>query len=273
MRIYSGNLLASRPGKLHRDPGAGAGVTVDQHRPIEPIGQSAHDGQAHAMSTAHGRVGTLKRLEQRFHLARLHAYAAVLDDHFTVANPHFNAPGIGVEKSVPYQVADQHREHFLGCYGVEPAIGQVCYIDGLVGGQLLRALEETGLRENTVVVVTSDHGDMIGERGMWFKKTLFEQAVRVPLISAVIGEGGSGGAIAIATGDHVSMLEHSIYSVISPEGCASILWRSAEYNQAAAEALRLTADDLLKLGLIDDAPEYRENPILRGLKRLELSLG
>lgn len=80
-------------------------------------------------------------------------------------------------------------------------------------------------------------------------------SIRVPLISAIIGEGGSGGAIAIAAGDHVIMLEHSIYSVISPEGCASILWRSAEKNQTAAEALRLTAQDLLKLGVVDEVVE------------------
>ena len=76
-------------------------------------------------------------------------------------------------------------------------------------------------------------------------------AVRVPLIAAVIGEGGSGGAIALATANRVFMLEHAVYSVISPEGCASILWRSSEQAKDAAEALRLTADDLLKLGVID----------------------
>jgi acetyl-CoA carboxylase carboxyl transferase subunit alpha len=76
-------------------------------------------------------------------------------------------------------------------------------------------------------------------------------AVRVPLIAAVIGEGGSGGAIALATANRVFMLEHAVYSVISPEGCASILWRSGEQAKDAAEALRLTADDLLKLGVID----------------------
>ncbi|RED51251.1 acetyl-CoA carboxylase carboxyltransferase subunit alpha [Aestuariispira insulae] len=75
--------------------------------------------------------------------------------------------------------------------------------------------------------------------------------IKVPLISAIIGEGGSGGAIALATGDSVLMLEHAIYSVISPEGCASILWRSAEHAQAAAEALRLTAQDLLEHKIID----------------------
>lgn len=73
----------------------------------------------------------------------------------------------------------------------------------------------------------------------------------VPIISVIIGEGGSGGAIAIAVADKVFMLEHSIYSVISPEGCASILWRSAEYAKDAAAALKLTAQDLLELKLID----------------------
>ena len=75
--------------------------------------------------------------------------------------------------------------------------------------------------------------------------------IRVPLISVVIGEGGSGGAIALAAGNSVMMLEHAIYSVISPEGCASILWRSGENAKDAAEALKLTAQDLHKLGIID----------------------
>ena len=73
----------------------------------------------------------------------------------------------------------------------------------------------------------------------------------VPMIATIIGEGGSGGAVALATGNSVLMLEHSIYSVISPEGCASILWRSGDQAAVAAEALRLTAQDLLKLGVID----------------------
>jgi acetyl-CoA carboxylase carboxyl transferase subunit alpha len=75
--------------------------------------------------------------------------------------------------------------------------------------------------------------------------------VKVPIISVIIGEGGSGGAVAIATADKIFMLEHSIYSVISPEGCASILWRSASHANDAATALKLTAQDLLELKLID----------------------
>jgi acetyl-CoA carboxylase carboxyl transferase subunit alpha len=73
----------------------------------------------------------------------------------------------------------------------------------------------------------------------------------VPVVAVIIGEGGSGGAVALAAGDRVLMLEHAIYSVISPEGCASILWRDAAQAPAAAEAMRLTADDLRRLGLVD----------------------
>ncbi len=75
--------------------------------------------------------------------------------------------------------------------------------------------------------------------------------IGVPLVSIIIGEGGSGGAVAFATANKLMMLEHSVYSVISPEGCASILWKNADKMREAAEALRLTAQDLLKLEVID----------------------
>ena len=107
--------------------------------------------------------------------------------------------------------------------------------------------------------------------------------IKVPLISIVIGMGGSGGAIAIAAANRIMMLEHSIYSVISPEGCASILWRSADKVKEATEALKLTAQDLKKLGIIDEiineplGGAHRDpkmiienvgNAILRNLKEL-----
>ena len=76
--------------------------------------------------------------------------------------------------------------------------------------------------------------------------------VKIPIISIIIGEGGSGGAIALATADRILMLEHAIYSVISPEGCASILWRNTEYTQQAAEILKLTARDCYSLKIIDE---------------------
>ncbi len=81
---------------------------------------------------------------------------------------------------------------------------------------------------------------------------LFEMAtLETPIVSVVVGEGGSGGALALGVADEVMMLQHAVYSVISPEGCASILWRSGEHAEQAAGALRLTARDLHKLGVID----------------------
>jgi len=76
-------------------------------------------------------------------------------------------------------------------------------------------------------------------------------SLNVPFISVITGEGGSGGAVAIATADKVMMLEHSIYSVISPEGCASILWRTRDRAKDAAKAMKITAQDLKRLGIID----------------------
>jgi len=107
--------------------------------------------------------------------------------------------------------------------------------------------------------------------------------LRVPILVFVIGEGGSGGALGIAVGDRIYMLQYAIYSVISPEGCASILWRDAGKAREAAQALRLTARDLLELGVIDEVleeplggahadPEAMalriKDAILRGLREL-----
>ena len=84
-------------------------------------------------------------------------------------------------------------------------------------------------------------------------RNLFEMArLDVPVISAVIGEGGSGGALAIGVCDRLLMLQYSVYSVISPEGCASILWKSADKKELAAEAMGITADRIAKLGLVDE---------------------
>ncbi len=108
--------------------------------------------------------------------------------------------------------------------------------------------------------------------------------LKTPIISIVIGEGGSGGALAIGVSDRLLMLQYSIYSVISPEGCASILWKSAEKAEEAAEAMRITADSLKKFGLIDEVlaeplggahrnpdgmAEVLQNAIARHLETLE----
>ncbi len=90
-----------------------------------------------------------------------------------------------------------------------------------------------------------------GQAGAIARNILDMFSLRVPILCIVIGEGGSGGALGIGVGDRVGMLEHSYYSVISPEGCAAILWKSGEKTPEAAEALNLTSKDLLRLGLVD----------------------
>ena len=97
--------------------------------------------------------------------------------------------------------------------------------------------------------------------------------LEVPLVCAIIGEGGSGGAIAIATANQVLMMEHAVYSVISPEGCASILWRSGEQAKEAAEALKLTAPDLLRLGVIDEIVPEPLGGAQRGRREAMEALG
>ncbi len=97
--------------------------------------------------------------------------------------------------------------------------------------------------------------------------------IGVPLVSVVIGEGGSGGAVAFATANRIAMLEHSVYSVISPEGCASILWKDAEKMREAAEALRLTAQDLQKLGIIDRIVKEPVGGAQRGRKETVEAVG
>ena len=95
----------------------------------------------------------------------------------------------------------------------------------------------------------------------------------VPMVTAIVGEGGSGGAIALATANRLVMFEHAVYSVISPEGCASILWRSAEHAQKAAEALRLTAQDMLKLGVVDQIVDEPLGGAHRDIKAAIETLG
>ena len=99
-------------------------------------------------------------------------------------------------------------------------------------------------------------------------KNITEMAkIEVPIISVVIGEGGSGGALGIGVGDRILMLSRAIYSVISPEGCASILWRDAAYAPQAAKALNLTADALLKLGVIDEIIEEPSKGAHQGINK------
>ncbi|MBO6775344.1 MAG: acetyl-CoA carboxylase carboxyltransferase subunit alpha [Marinibacterium sp.] len=121
--------------------------------------------------------------------------------------------------------------------------------------RLMRLADQFGLPVVTLVDTPGAYpGKGAEERGQSEAIARSTQAclqLGVPLISVIIGEGGSGGAVAFATANRVAMLEHSVYSVISPEGCASILWKDAEKMREAAQALRLTAQDLYQLGVAD----------------------
>ncbi|MEE9355758.1 MAG: acetyl-CoA carboxylase carboxyl transferase subunit alpha [Methylococcaceae bacterium] len=104
-------------------------------------------------------------------------------------------------------------------------------------------------------------------------RNLFEMArLRTPILCAVIGEGGSGGALAIGVGDRLIMMEHSTYSVISPEGCASILWKNADKAQLAAEAMGITSDRIRELGLLDEVVREPLGGAHRNIKQTALSL-
>jgi len=104
-------------------------------------------------------------------------------------------------------------------------------------------------------------------------QNLFEMArLRTPIISAVIGEGGSGGALAIGVADRLIMLQYSVYAVISPEGCASILWKSAEKAEAAADAMGITANRLRELGLVDEVLEEPLGGAHRDMEAMSQSL-
>ncbi|MFN5011513.1 MAG: acetyl-CoA carboxylase carboxyltransferase subunit alpha [Gammaproteobacteria bacterium] len=122
--------------------------------------------------------------------------------------------------------------------------------------RLMRLAERFGLPLITFIDTPGAYPGLDSEeRGQSeaIARNLFEMSrLRVPVVSAVIGEGGSGGALAIGVCDRLLMLQYSTYSVISPEGCASILWKSADKKEAAAEAMGLTADRLQKLGLVDE---------------------
>ena len=121
--------------------------------------------------------------------------------------------------------------------------------------RLMKQAEKFGRPVITFVDTAGAFCGMEGEergQGQAIAENLMEMsALKVPILAVITGEGGSGGALGLAVGNRVWMLEHSAYSVITPEGCASILWKDAKYKESAAEALSLTAPKLLDLGVID----------------------
>lgn len=177
----------------------------------------------------------------------LHGDRAFADDAAIVGGlARFNGQSVVV---IGHQKGRDTKEKILRNFGMPRPEG---YRKAL---RLMRLAEKFGLPIITFIDTPGAYpGIGAEERGQSeaIGRNLYEMTrLRVPILCTVIGEGGSGGALAIAVGDQINMLQYSIYSVISPEGCASILWKSAEKASEAAETLGITASRLKTLGLID----------------------
>ena len=194
------------------------------------------------------RPYTLDYIEALFtDFEELHGDRHFADDHAIVGGlARFNGQSVVV---VGHQKGRDTKEKIRRNFGMPRPEG---YRKAL---RLMKTAEKFGLPVITFIDTPGAYpGIGAEERGQSeaIGKNLYELTrLRVPVLCTVIGEGGSGGALAVAVGDYVNMLQYSTYSVISPEGCASILWKAAEKAADAAQALGITADRLQKLGLID----------------------
>ena len=194
------------------------------------------------------RPYTLDYIEALFtDFEELHGDRHFADDHAIVGGlARFNGQSVVV---VGHQKGRDTKEKIRRNFGMPRPEG---YRKAL---RLMKTAEKFGLPVITFIDTPGAYpGIGAEERGQSeaIGKNLYELTrLRVPVLCTVIGEGGSGGALAVAVGDYVNMLQYSTYSVISPEGCASILWKTAEKAADAAQALGITSDRLQKLGLID----------------------
>ena len=194
------------------------------------------------------RPYTLDYVEALFtDFEELHGDRHFADDHAIVGGlARFNGQSVVV---IGHQKGRDTKEKIRRNFGMPRPEG---YRKAL---RLMKTAEKFGLPVITFIDTPGAYpGIGAEERGQSeaIGKNLYELTrLRVPILCTVIGEGGSGGALAVAVGDYVNMLQYSTYSVISPEGCASILWKTAEKAADAAQALGITADRLQKLGLID----------------------
>ncbi|HFC8520643.1 TPA: acetyl-CoA carboxylase carboxyltransferase subunit alpha [Neisseria lactamica] len=194
------------------------------------------------------RPYTLDYIEELFtDFEELHGDRHFADDHAIVGGlARFNGQSVMV---VGHQKGRDTKEKIRRNFGMPRPEG---YRKAL---RLMKTAEKFGLPVITFIDTPGAYpGIGAEERGQSeaIGKNLYELTrLHVPVLCTVIGEGGSGGALAVAVGDYVNMLQYSTYSVISPEGCASILWKTAEKAADAAQALGITADRLQKLGLVD----------------------
>jgi acetyl-CoA carboxylase carboxyl transferase subunit alpha len=213
--------------------------TYDSLRPIEQVQVARHPRRPY----------TLDYVQRLFtDWIELHGDRAFRDDEAIVGG--WARLGGRSVMLIGHQKGRDMKENLLRNFGMPHPEG---YRKAL---RLMRQAEKFG-RPVVTLIDTPGAYPGIGaeERGQAeaIAMNLREMArLRTPLVSVVIGEGGSGGALALGVTDRILMLEHAVYSVISPEGCAAILWRSAEHREKAAEALRLTSANLKELGVCDE---------------------
>jgi acetyl-CoA carboxylase carboxyl transferase subunit alpha len=229
--------------------------------------------------------GQLKHLEERLSRLQKDIFSNLNAWQVTQLAKHINRP-----KSLQYihgMFEGFIELHGDRTYGDDPAIvGGICKLNGrsiiLIGQQkgsdaremiyrnfgmphpegyrkALRLMKMAEIFKKPVITLIDTPGAYPGagaeERGQAeaiARNLMAMAALRTPIIAIIIGEGGSGGALAIGVGDRILMLEYSVYSVVSPKACASILWRDGEKEKTAAESLKLTANDLWRLGVIDE---------------------
>ncbi len=237
--------------------GAGGGVDID-----DEVGRLQAKAEQ-LLAETYAKLTPWQKTQVARHPARPHFtdYAAALIDGFmplagdrTFADDTALIGGLGRFRGQAVMVLGQEK-------GADTE-GRVAHNFGMArpegyrkAARLMRLADHFGLPVITFVDTPGAYpGISAEERGQAeaiARSTETCLEIGVPLIACIVGEGGSGGAVALASGNTVVMLEHAIYSVIMPEGCASILWRSAERARDAAEALKLTAQDLLRLEVVD----------------------
>ena len=251
---------------------------VDLEREIEHLRRLSREKQVPFDSQ-------LRHLEERLFRLQKDIFSNLNAWQVTQLAKHINRP-----KSLSYirwMFEDFIELHGDRTYGDDPAIvAGLCKLDGrpllLIGQQkggdaremvyrnfgmphpegyrkALRLMRMAEAFKKPIVTLVDTPGAYPGagaeERGQAeaiARNLIAMSMLRIPILTVIIGEGGSGGALAIGVGDRVLMLEYSVYSVVSPKACASILWRDGEKEKAAAESLKLTAQDLFRLGVIDE---------------------
>jgi len=251
---------------------------VELEREIEDLKRFSRDKQLHFSDQ-------LKNLEDKFHRLQKEIFSNLTGWQITQLARHIDRPRLS--HYIQWMFETFIELHGDRTYGDDPAImGGISKFNGrsviLIGQQrgadakemayrnagmphpegyrkALRLMEMAEVFKKPVLTMIDTPGAFPGvgaeERGIAeaiAKNLKIMMMLRTPILAIVIGEGGSGGALAIGIGDRILMLEYSVYSVITPEGCAAILWKDSKKKEVAAESLKLTANDLYRLGVIDE---------------------